>query len=467
MNPMPYLVNWSVRRTLIAMLLLLTISVWGVSSLILYVEAGQESQELFDQSLQETAHLLLTLADHEVQEQRTLGPHVPVQGAQGVSERYLLFQMWDQNGRLLYKNSGAPDRPFSGPDHAGFGSVTLEGNKWRIYTVWNRSHQLQIQVAEPGTHRKEISGRFAWKLLAFVMLVIPVMTMGIWWSVNRVLRPLLVSADEVGQRTPNDLHDVRIAGAPTELRPLLVAINHLFERVRNALEREQRFTADAAHELRTPLAAIKTNLQVLQRARSEQERDEFITGLGVSVDRATRLVEQLMTLARLDPQHGRHAQLTAQDISMLLAQQLPELANQAGKLQLQFTTQCQSAVCLVHADSFLIMFRNLADNALRYTPAPGTVTVSCGVELEQAWLRIANTGAGIPAPMRERIFERFFRLSAAGQSGSGLGLSIVRSIVQAHGATIDLEDGMDGAGLLITIRFPAWIITSDSAQIVK
>jgi signal transduction histidine kinase len=449
--------QWSLRRTLLAIMLVLTMSVWTFSAVIVYLDADHESHELFDQSLAETAHLLLTLADHEVIERMAMSPEALAESDNQTIAKYLKFQVWDDRGRMLYKNKDAPDTPFSVLGKPGFGWRTLNGKHWRTYVAWDNNQHLQIQVGEPSSHRKEISWRFAYKLLLFALLVLPLMAAGIWWAVNRVFRALQESANQVSQRTPSDLQEVSLDGAPNEVHPLLHAINRLFERVSSTLEHEQRFTADAAHELRTPLAAIKTNLQVIQRARNDAERAEFIVGLGVSVDRATRLVEQLMTLARLDPQYDAYAAnhaLEPMDLSVLLAARLPTLREQAEKQQLHLEATLEPAPCLVHQASFLILLRNLIDNALRYTPAGGRVHLSCQIRQQQVCLTIADSGPGIPVAMRTRVFDRFFRLSDAGKSGSGLGLSIVKRIAEAHHATIELTDGLDGAGLAVQICFP-------------
>ena len=438
---------------MLAILLLLTIGVWCAGTVILYTEARQESRKLFDQSLEETAHLLLVLADHEIEERAVTPSHAPMEGHDVADGRYLLFQVWDANGVLRYRNKGAPDQPFTGAGATGFGDRAISGQAWRTYSAWNASHRLQIQVGEPGTHRNTISDRFAYKLLLFALMILPVMGTGIWWTVSRVLRPLLDFTEEVARRTPRDLRRVKAEGAPVELQPLLLAINHLFEQVSSAFEREKRFTADAAHELRTPLAAIKTNLQVLHGARSEAERNEFIAALDVSVDRATRLVGQLMTLARLDPQQ-RPAQLREADLAAVLAPQLQALRQQADRRQLAFSADIEPVRCLLDPDSFMILFRNLVDNAFRYSPQSGTVRLSCRAEGQAACLSLANSGPGIPADMREQVFERFVRLSNTGAPGSGLGLSIVKNIVAAHGASIALKDGPDGRGLLVEIRLP-------------
>ncbi|MGK5021170.1 ATP-binding protein [Janthinobacterium lividum] len=446
---------WSLRRTLLVVLLGLTFTLWGFSAIIVYLEAGRESQELFDQSLAETGHLLLALAEHEVQEHGVSAALViPV--AQNRNHRqYLLFQVWDTQRRLLYKNAGAPDQAFAAPAEIGYSWRSNAGGQWRIYTSWNHSGKLQIQVAEPASHRQEISSRFALKLLAIGLPMAAMAALAIWWSINRVFRALRRCADEVALRTPDDLANVSVRGAPMEVQPLLQAINRLFVRVRQTREQEQRFTADAAHELRTPLAAIKTNLQVLQRARSDAQRSESVTGLGLSVDRATRLVGQLLTLSRLDPQSQPSPELPVLDLAVVLAEQLPAWMAQAQRQELLLQADLATAPCRLQQDHVLILARNLMDNAMRYTPAGGTLALSCRSEADGVLLCVSDTGPGIAEHLRERVFERFFRAAGAHQPGSGLGLSIVRRIAETHGASVQLDAGPDGTGLVVTLRFPA------------
>lgn len=446
---------WSLRRTLLAVLLGLTFILWGFSAAIVYLEAGRESQELFDQSLAETGHLLLSLAEHEVQEHGASTSLVMPVAQNRNHRQYLLFQVWDAQQRLLYKNAGAPDRAFAAPADVGYSWHDNDGRLWRIYTSWNHNAQLQIQVAEPASHRQEISSRFALKLLAIGLPMAALAALAIWWSINRVFRALRRSADEVAQRTPDDLASVSVTGAPLEVQPLLQAINRLFVRVRQTREQEQRFTADAAHELRTPLAAIKTNLQVLQRARSDAERKESVMGLGLSVDRATRLVGQLLTLSRLDPQSQPPPDLPVLDLAAVLAEQLPGWMAQAQRQDLLLRAELATAPCRLQPDHVLILARNLMDNAMRYTPAGGTLVLACRSEADGVLLRVSDTGPGIAEQLRERVFERFFRAAGAHQPGSGLGLSIVRRIAETHGASVQLAAGPDGTGLVVTVRFPA------------
>ena len=445
--------NWSIRRSLLSLLLAITVSIWGFSGVVVYIEADQESKELFDQSLAETGHLLLTLADHQMEMHFATSYKTLTESNVEQHSQYLLLQIWDSQQRLLYKNNAAPMSPLADPKQNGFSWTQINGDKWRTYTIWNATQRLQIQIAEPISHRKDISGRFAYKLLLFTLLILPLMAGVIWWTINRLFSALQHSADQVSTRTPSDLGKVDLSNAPIELHSLLGALNHLFERVSHAMEQEQRFTANASHELRTPLAAIKANLQVIQRARNDQERQEAAAGLLISVDRSTRLVEQLMTLSRLDPQAQRDHNLKLADLQGFLTAQRSELAQIADKHHLEFITELAPASCLFNPDSLAILVRNLIDNAVRYTPAGGTITLRCGYQDNKAFLVVNDTGPGIPDEMHEKVFERFFRLPNASASGSGLGLSIVKSIVLSHDADIQLSQGEHQQGLMVTVYF--------------
>lgn len=449
--------TWSLRRTLLMVLLGLTLALWVGSAAIVYVEARRESQELFDQSLTETGHLLLSLVAKEAREHGLTGPiDLPLRG-QPNPHHYLLFKVRDAQQRVLYRNDAASDIALSRSAPDGLSWTTIAGQRWRLFSLWDPQRSLQLLVAEPTSHRDDISRGFFYRIALFGLLLVALATLAIWWSIHRVFRVLQASADEVSARTPDELADVRLAGAPDELHPLLLEINRLFGRVRHSRDNEQRFTADAAHELRTPLAAIKTNLQVLQRARSADEREEFIAALGASVERATRLVNQLLALARLDPQ-AQETALAPGDLAQLLAQQAAQWQALAAPYRLSLAVNVALAPCALHADSLQMLLRNLVENALRYTPAPGAVEISCGVEAGRSYLCVADTGPGIAEEWHERVFERFVRLvrlDGAQLPGSGLGLSIVRRIAERHGADIVLGAGLQGRGLAVTLVFPA------------
>lgn len=445
--------DWSLRRTLLAIVMTLTVTIWAFSAVVVYLDADTESRELFDQSLAETAHLLLSLADHELEERMFMAAPPLAESTSQEHNKYLLFQVWDQDGKLVYKSTGAPEQAFVALKNSGFGWAAMNGQTWRSYTSWNSSHRLQIQVVEPSSHRKEISNRFAFKLLLFAVLVLPLLMGGLWWTINRMFGSLQTYAVQVAAREPADLQTLDMHGAPLEIHPLLSAINRLFERVTQSREREQRFTADAAHELRTPLAAVKTNLQVIQRARNDAERQEAVQGLASSIDRANRLVGQLLTLARLEPPYDKRLAKQDIDLAQFCEQQSSHWIAQFDKKHQQLQLDLQPVRVQAHADSLAILLRNLIDNAHLYTPPGGTVRLTCRNENGHARLEVADNGPGIPADMRKQVFDRFVRLSDAQTPGSGLGLSIVKSIADSHQASLVLAEGLDRRGLSVSIVF--------------
>ena len=244
-----------------------------------------------------------------------------------------------------------------------------------------------------------------------------------------------------------------MAGVPEEVSPLVGALNDLFVRLEQAFNSERRFTADAAHELRTPLAALKIQAQVALRAGNETERQVALENVLRGVDRATRLLEQLLTLARVDPETAA-ASYAPVDLHDLAASAIKDVAQMAHAKHIELSLEA-APTCLVSGDAaqLALLLRNLLDNAIRYTPEAGRVSVAIqqglGVELQ-----IRDSGPGIPAAERERVLQRFYRIPGSGMEGSGLGLSIVQRIVELHGARLALADNAPGPGLLVKVIWP-------------
>jgi signal transduction histidine kinase len=234
---------------------------------------------------------------------------------------------------------------------------------------------------------------------------------------------------------------------------LLSDLNQLLMRMRDALRTERRFTADASHELRTPLAAIRANAQVLLGARDEAEKRSSAADLLASVDRGTRLVEQLMALARADAQDDRGSRESVVALDELVREQVQEHAALAARRGVHLDAHAEPATTTGVPALLAVMLRNLIDNALRYTQAGGRVTVSSSTAGKRILVSVSDTGPGIPLAERERIFERFYRVGSNDEPGSGLGLSIVRRIADLHDATVTIADGPDHRGAVVTVSF--------------
>jgi two-component system sensor histidine kinase QseC len=433
---------FSLRRRLLLLILGGASACWLATLVFSYVDAHHEIDELFDAQMVQAAQTLLALSGGEddlMPEVRRISPEF---------QKRIKFQIWTNDGRLVLRSPSAPPTPLAEND--GFTDAKEpDGNygQWRLYSQWNEDHSLRVQIGENHHVREELIGHIAWRLLLPAMLGLPLLGAWVWLATRRGLRPLNAVAGQIAAREPERLTPLAPPDAPEEIRPLVEAINGLFARVGTALESERRFTADAAHELRTPLAALDAQAQVALRSQDEEERRHAIEQLRIGVGRATRLVNQLLTLARLDPEKGLHAQ------PVPLHQLAEEVCAAQGALALMrnvnLELESSSATVPGDPDMLRIMLRNLVDNAVRYSPAGGRVIVAVAKNI----LTVTDTGPGIPATEREQVFDRFHRLAGQDTEGSGLGLSIVARIAELHRARIELADGEGGNGLRVRITF--------------
>ncbi len=437
---------FSLRRRLLLMLLGGVAIGWLATLVWSYADAHHEIDELFDAQLVQAAQALLARRHEHTRDEGVDAPeHAghPYQSA-------LKFQIWHDDGRLAARSPNAPDTPLARAD--GFSETNDRNGHWRYYSQWDQRRSHRVQVAEDHATRDELIAHIAWRLLLPPLIGLPLLGAWVWFATRRSLAPLDAVARQVGDRVPERLHAVAPESAPEEVRPLIDALNGLLGRVGHALENERRFTADAAHELRTPLAALAAQAQVAMRARDGGERRHALELLTTGMARAAHLVDQLLTLARLEPESG--APPTARVRLDELAQEVCA-AHGTQALDRDIALELDAVPATIMADQELlrILLRNLVDNALRYTPRGGRVHVAVAAAPGTATLTVSDTGPGIPAAQRERAFERFARLAGQDIEGSGLGLSIVRRIAERHGAGVKLDAGDGGKGLAVVVTF--------------
>jgi signal transduction histidine kinase len=363
-------------------------------------------------------------------------------------QRKIMFQLWHGTDTLVLRSSNAPLTPLTRIDgYSSAHDVPGASGHWRHFGQWDEHHQYRVLVAENHAVRDELIGRIVWRLLIPAFFGLPLLGAWMWLATRRGLQPLDAVAGQIATREPSRLHALTPAEAPKEIRPLVEAINHLFSRVEHTLEAKRRFTADAAHELRTPLAALGIQAQVALRAQDAEERTHAIQQLQVGAGRAARLVNQLLILARIDSEKGLHKQ------PVLLDHLAEEICAAHGTMALDknIHLELETAATVVsgNADMLRILLRNLIDNAIHYTPAGGRVNV----HVAENSLTVTDTEPSIPAHEREQVFRRFYRLAGQEAQGSGLGLSIVARIAKLHGARIELADGDSGSGLMVRVLF--------------
>jgi two-component system OmpR family sensor kinase len=362
----------------------------------------------------------------------------------------MVVQIWDRSGTRLYLS-----RPQAGmPLHAqpGFTDVETAQGRWRVFTAPAADHL--VQVAQPHSVRDNLAADLAWRTIWPLAAVLPLLGLLIWITVGRGLSPLARLAGDLAARSPAALEPVPGEHLPEELRPLVGSLNDLLQRLSQTLDSQRSFVADAAHELRTPLTALSLQAQLAQRASTEEERGGALAQLRLGIERATRLVEQLLALARTEGQSAARDLRTRVPLDELAREASAQVAPLAGAKGIDLGLErLDRVVVMGERASLRTMLSNLLDNAVKYTPQGGRIDVDVGVEEEHALIAVRDTGPGIPREERERVFDRFYRVAGNAQTGSGLGLAIARRIASAHGGSIELSDCAAG-GLRAAVRLP-------------
>jgi two-component system sensor histidine kinase QseC len=483
----------SIRRRLLAMLISTVLLVWLLATVLVYRAAQHEVEEVFDANLARSARVLQALLLHEIEEETDTATRVQSLiaeiGSDGLARYPMLaailaeyqsepgFELLELNetstetghpyasglafvarhadGRVMLHDQVLPDLPAGA---TGFSNLPVGHEQWRVFGLRDPATGFLVQVGEKHAFRAELVRYITRDTLMPMLISLPLLTLLVWAIVSEGLRPLQQVAAQVAARAPGALEPIEARSTPQEIHGLLLALNKLFERVRSAIERERQFTADAAHELRTPLAALKTHLQVARSQSAEPAIQRALEQALAGVDRATHSVEQLLLLARADARQARELVASAVDLQQIAVDAASALSQQAVERNIDLGIDPGGPVFVLGDQTALhLLARNLVDNAVRYTPVGGMVTVSTGEDATGAWLRVADDGQGVPVEERGRLFDRFHRGSRAlsgASGGSGLGLSIVQRIAELHHAKVLLGDGLEGRGLGVTVRFP-------------
>ena len=430
----------SIRRQLIVALLA-TIAVAVLAAAYgSYRLARTEVDGVFDYHLKQIA---LSLRDHAPQSNAQL-PAVD-------DQLDFVIQVFSRDGSRLYASH--PQASLPGVAQPGFSTLDTDEGRWRVYAI--RLADQVVQVAQPTRVRKEAAATAALRTVIPFLLLLPVLGALIWWTVGIGLAQLDRIAREVKSRSAVQLEPLPLAGVPVEARPLIEALNDLLQRRGAALAAQRAFIADAAHEMRTPLTALQLQAALIERAAGDAERIAAVADLKRGLVRASHVVQQLLTLAREEPGGGAPQSFARIDLVGLAGIAVAEhtlLAESSG-IDLGLGEGVASAAVSGNAEALRTLIANLVENAIRYTPGPGRVDIAVASEGGCPLLTVSDSGPGIPAEERERVFDRFYRRTEAAEPGSGLGLAIVRAIADRHGAGIALGDSPLG-GLLVCVRFP-------------
>lgn len=447
--------TWSlrVRLLLIALCALFASLLFG--GLAMYWAANLEEEQMMDARLEHLGATVLSFVEEEISTAERAGTlrrrALKTRPSAALLYRY---QVWSRDGSLVLRSHEAPsDRPLVPLERLGFDNVTIGGEEYRTFSLPTKNKDYLIQVAENTGERMAQTGLATFYYVGFLLLPLGLVFGATGLMLRRSLHSIDTMADQLRHRNPLDLTPVQLADPPRELLPILRAIDTLFARVGHALSVERRFTSVAAHEMRTPLAGLRAHAQLATRAGSPEELQESLQSMMIGADRAAHLVDQLLDLARVESlADDSGMQLDDVVLSDLYQDLMRDLGPRCARKRQSVAARFDVPVLHGHAFAVSLLMRNLMSNALHYTPEGGRIEVSAVAQDAAVLLRVDDSGPGIPAPERERAFERFNRLGQRTVDGVGLGLSIVLSVVELHAARIELLDSPLG-GLRVQVQF--------------
>lgn len=442
----------SLQGRLLALVLGLVMAVWLATAVMTWFDVRHELGELLDSHLAQAAALLVVQQANEIEDDDhgldapTLHRYAPK----------VAFQVFHE-GRLALRSANAPAQPMveSGTRfRSGFKTVQIRGAAWRVFAALGRERDVQVMVGEQMDSRASILWAVLHSMLWPMGVALPLLVLAAWWAVYHGVAPLRSLGRALAERQPQAMDPITLEGAPSEMMPMLTALNGLFERIGTLMESERRFTADAAHELRTPIAAIRAQAEVALAETNEAARRHALKATLAGCDRAARLVEQLLTLSRLEA--GAAPAVAAVELSALVRAVVADVAPQALQKQQAIEVDAPEP-CEVQGDATLlaVLVRNLVDNAIRYSPPNAAVKVSVTKRSARVQLTVQDSGPGLTEQDMRRFGERFFRVMGSGPMGSGLGWSIVQRIAAAHHAVVRMGRSGVLGGLTVEVEWAA------------
>lgn len=421
---------------------------------IAYRTALHDADQIFDYHMQQMALSLRSSTPLSNDEARA---RQEAESAGGNDD--MVVQMWSPDGAQMFHSVSRARLPQRAV--LGFSNVRANSTTYRVFSI--QTSNQTVQVAQDLAVRRNMAGNLALRTLGPIAVMMPILMLVVWWVVSGSLQPVARVRSQVASRQADDLSPVSDTGLPDEVRPLVQELNLLFGRVRTAFEAQQNFVADAAHELRTPLAALRLQAQSLDRADTPEARQVAVGRLTAGIDRATRLVEQLLILARQEATaaEGTTAKTRPVDLADLARRTAADLAGVAAAKGVDLgLQQADPASVDGQPDALQILLRNLVDNAVKYTPGGGTVDISVLSGAGTVVVQVEDSGPGIPPEERERVFDRFYRVAGSEAAGSGLGLAIIKAIAERHGAVLTLGSSERLGGLMATVTFKTPVQTS-------
>lgn len=451
----------SLKTQLLLSLLTALILVWGSAAYISYKTTRDEIAELFNAELAQSARVVHSFVENLLRQKRLSklwdqdkSPDLfsmPILGHK--YERKIAFQLRSVKEGVMLRSESAPEFALS-LTRNGYSKTELSGQLWHVFSISSENGEYVIHVGQRDDIRQQLVTAIAGQQILGMLLALPVLGLVIGLIVSRTLRPLRQLKEQLAAREAGHLQPLSLAGQPDEVVPMVTQINALFALLEQAFANERNFTSDASHELRTPLAGLRTQLQVAQKAVDPVMRDQALQKAQQAVARMTHLVQQLLTLSRVQ-HHNAQVDKQAVDVQQALVGVITEMEHFAHDKRIEIELQAQPGMALTANPQLLqILLRNLLDNAIKYTPDDGKVLIKALMEKQTLSVSVEDSGPGVADEEYPRLTQRFYRCVETAQQaeGSGLGLSIAQRILKLHEAEIEFAKSSLG-GLRATVRF--------------
>lgn len=447
----------SIRYFLLLTVLLCFIFAWVINSIGNNLLGERVIEPYLDHELVKMSSLVMKLYESNLTDENIKREFIDsLFKSEPFVGQKLQYQIWSPDNKLLmhYPESFTAALQASIP---GMRNQTINNHYWRTYTAFDAKQKIKVIVTESYTLRQDIAGKIIGNNISMLLITCPLFSLLIWFIINFALKSITRVATEISNRAPSFLEPVSLVDIPIEIKPLVAKLNQLLTRLKLALERNKRFSADAAHELHTPLAALKTHVQVALKTDNDTDRVTALEKVIESVDRSAHVVAQLLTLSRLSAEETL-TDVMPFDLYKLAVEIIAYLAPLALEkdIEIELAPAPTHAVILGNDTSIGILIRNIVDNAIRYTPNSGEIHISIIETAEKIILSVRDSGPGISSEFREQVFERFYRILGTQASGSGLGLAIVKQIASLHHAEILLNVPSNGKGLQFDVVFPKY-----------
>lgn len=438
----------SLQRRLLLLVLGAVTIVWLATAVLTWFDASHELDELLDGHLAQAAAILVVQQSSEVEEEEH---HVDATTLHRYAPK-VAFQVFHA-GNLVMRSANAPHTPMNGQSGQftpGFDTVQVDGAAWRVFSAYGDEHDVQVYVGEESASRASILWAVLRGMLLPMAMALPLLALALWWAIRRSLASLRELGTAVARRRPDALEPLVIHDTPAEIAPMVEALNSLLDRVAKLLQSERRFTADASHELRTPIAAIRAQAQVALGEKDDGQRRQALRYTLEGCDRAIHLVDQLLTLSRLEASAA--PELQDLDLCALVRQVAADVAPFAvakgQSLELEAGTPC---TLRGNATLLAVLVRNLVDNAVRYSPSDARIRIAVESHADRITLMVEDSGPGLRDEDLQRLGERFFRVMGNTATGSGLGWSIVKRVAAVHRMQLRAERSATLGGLAVIV----------------